>query len=170
MGERPGLPDQVAGVAQQRDGLLGVGQRFGVPTEVRPHPYAADQDPAGEHTGPAGPDRLERGQPTVGVTGHDQGHAQARQDLRLAVGIGRLAGMPVRGLQLRHSLVDVAEVAMDDTCGLVSYRGIDVGRGVRENIAGNGEGVSGPRECERKQLVVVHGNDQPSRYPDIFRS
>jgi hypothetical protein len=52
----------------------------------------------------------------------------------------------------------------------VSYRGIDVGRGVRENIAGDGEGVSGPRECERKQLVVVHGNDQPSRYPDIFRS
>ncbi|HVI18740.1 MAG TPA: hypothetical protein VM712_10195, partial [Gaiellales bacterium] len=33
VGQRAGLPDQVAGAAQQRHRLLCVGQRFGVPAE-----------------------------------------------------------------------------------------------------------------------------------------
>ena len=162
VGECPSLPDQVAGVAQQHHRLLGIGQRLVVLAEYRaPHPDAPNQDAAGHHTGAAAWDRVERGHTPLGVTGHHQGHAETGQNVRLVVSIRRLAGMPVRRSELGHRLVDVAEVAVNDTRRLMGCRGLGMGWGVRENVAGDPQGVSGPRECKRVQFVGVHGKNRP---------
>jgi hypothetical protein len=49
----------------------------------------------------------------------------------------------------------------------MGYRGVGIGGGVRKDVTGDRESVSGSRQRERKQFVAVQ---QPSPSPDTVRS
>ena len=152
--ERPPLPDQVVGGAEQVDGPLRRPEHVGVPAQQPQRMRQPDLDATRcRADGPVGR-LLDLGQ-TPWVSGQHQRHAVRRTHVGLPLRVAGTAGAPDRGPELRERLVDVPEVAQHDGRGLVGDRG-DVGpHPVGEQAAGRRQRLVRTGQGEGQQPVHV---------------
>ena len=149
--ERPSLPDQVVGAAEQVDGPLRRPEHVGVAAQQPQRVGQPDLDATGRRTDGAVGGLLDLGQPPGRVPGHHQRHAVRRADVGLVLRVSGAVGAPDRGPELLERLVDVAEVAQHDARGLVGDRG-DVGSDpVGEQDAGRRQRLVRTRQGEGQQ-------------------
>ena len=155
---RAGFPHQVAGPGQQPHGGLGVPQGISVAAQDPEGANPAYQDPASGNAWTAAPHRIiEDRQAALGLAGQDQGHAQARGDIRFAVQVPGPAREPTCLSEFFDSLPYIAEILEDHAGRLVRDCGLKRGRMAGQQLASDGEGLRWARQRQGEQFVRLPG-------------